>query len=514
MLGLLDNRPLLFSLRQLLEEFLYFRKQVVIRRSLFEMKKAQEREHLLEGFIIALKNIDEAIILIKKSEDTEEAINQLNKRFLLSMAQAKAILEMRLQRLTALETEKIYQEMNEIKERIKFLRSILDQDSILKDEIIKELTLIKETYGDDRKTKIEDAIDILTEADLIPDEEVVVTITMKGYVKRVALEIYGLQHRGGKGKMGMATLDGSDDVVQDIFVARNHDTLLFFTNFGRVYSMQVFAVPEASRTAKGRAVINLLQLQGGEQVVKLLCTRGMDGKFLVMVTKDGIIKRCDATEFSKIRATGIRALTLKEGDELVFCSLSTGSDNIVIATANGQGIRFKEDEVRSMGRQAAGVIGIRLRKTDSVVGMEVVSSGKDVLFATELGYGKKVHVDDFRLAHRGGVGVRTIPTDKRNGKVIGLVLVQHDSNVLLIDYAGKIIRLPSDEIRTMGRQAKGVRLIRLDEGQKLATMVSFIEPEAVISADAIVDSGSQLDEQIVPSQRADRFDSFEDEFVL
>lgn len=514
MLGLLDNKPLLFSLRQLLQEFLYFRKQVVIRRSIFEMKKAQEREHLLEGFIIALKNIDEAITLIKKSEHAEEAINQLNKRFLLSVAQAKAILEMRLQRLTALETEKIYQEMDEIKEKIKFLRSILDQDVVLKEEIIKELELIKQTYADARKTKIEDAIDILTEADLIPDEEVVVTITMKGYVKRVALEIYGLQHRGGKGKMGMATLDGSDDVVQDIFVARNHDTLLFFTNLGRVYSMQVFAVPEASRTAKGRAVINLLQLQEGEQVVKLLCTRGMDGKFLVMVTKDGIIKRCDATEFSKIRATGIRALTLKEGDELVFCSLSTGSDNIVIATANGQGIRFKEDEVRAMGRQAAGVIGIRLRKTDSVVGMEVVSAGKDVLFATELGYGKKVHVDDFRLAHRGGVGVRTIPTDKRNGKVIGLVLAQNDSNILLIDYAGKIIRLPSDEIRTMGRQAKGVRLIRLDEGQKLATMVSFIEPESVILADGLADDVTALQEQIIPSQRADGFDDFQDEFIF
>lgn len=514
MLGLLDNKPLLFSLRQLLQEFLYFRKQVVIRRSIFEMKKAQEREHLLEGFIIALKNIDEAITLIKKSEHAEEAINQLNKRFLLSVAQAKAILEMRLQRLTALETEKIYQEMNEIKEKIKFLRSILDQDAILKEEIVKELEFIKQTYADERRTKIEDAIDILTEADLIPDEEVVVTITMKGYVKRVPLEIYGLQHRGGKGKMGMATLDGSDDVVQDIFVARNHDTLLFFTNLGRVYSMQVFAVPEASRTAKGRAVINLLQLQEGEQVVKLLCTRGMDGKFLVMVTKDGIIKRCDATEFSKIRATGIRALTLKEGDELVFCSLSTGSDNIVIATANGQGIRFKEDEVRAMGRQAAGVIGIRLRKTDSVVGMEVVSAGKDVLFATELGYGKKVHVDDFRLAHRGGVGVRTIPTDKRNGKVIGLVLAQNDSNILLIDYAGKIIRLPSDEIRTMGRQAKGVRLIRLDESQKLATMVSFIEPEPVVLADGLADNIGALQDQIIPSQKADGFDDFQDEFIF
>lgn len=477
MLGLLDNKPLVFSLKELLQEFLHFRKQVIVRRSIFELKKAKEREHLLEGFVIALKNIDEAIVIIKKSENADEAIVELNKRFLLSPAQGKAILEMRLQRLTALETEKIYAEMEEIKTRIKSLRSILDSENILKDEIIKELQEIKHSYADERKTRIESAIDILTESDLIPDEEVVVTITMKGYVKRVPLEIYGLQHRGGKGKMGMATLEGSEDVVQDIFVARNHDMLLFFTNLGRVYSMQVFEIPEASRIARGRAVINLLPLQPGEQVVKLLCTREMEGKFLVMISKNGIIKRCDAMEFAKIRSNGIRAVTLREGDELIFCGLSTGADTIVIATAKGQGIRFKEEEVRSMGRQATGVIGIRLRKGDLVVGMEIINDGHDILFATENGYGKKVHINDFRIAHRGGIGVRTIPTDKRNGQVIGLVVVEEHSNLLLIDHAGKIIRLPADEVRAMGRQAKGVRLIRLDEGQKLATLFSFAEPE-------------------------------------
>lgn len=476
MLGLLDNKPLVFSLRELLQEFLQFRKEVIARRTNFDLNKAKDREHILEGFIIGLQNIDEVVALIKKARNADEASFQLNKRFLLSAEQAKAILEMRLQRLTALETEKIYEEMKDIKERILFYRSILENEQVLVQEIVKELEYSRSTYGDARKTRIEDAIDILTESDLVPDEEMVVTITMKGYVKRVALDIYGLQHRGGKGKMGMATLEGSEDIVQDLFVARNHDTLLFFTNFGRVYSMQVFEVPEASRTARGRAVINLIQLQEKETVVKLLCTRGMDGKFLVLVTKDGIIKRCDATEFSKIRATGIRAITLKDNDELVFCGLSTGADNIVIATSMGQGIRFKEDEVRTMGRQAAGVIGIRLRKNDSVVGMEVVTAGKDILVSTEHGYGKKINVEDFRLAHRGGIGVRTIPTDKRNGAVIGLAVVEEHSNILLIDNAGKIIRLSADEVRTMGRQAKGVRLIRLDKDQLLAAIVAFAEP--------------------------------------
>jgi DNA gyrase subunit A len=471
MLGLLDNQPLVFSLRQLLSEFLYHRQQIIYRRTQFDLTKAQEREHLLAGFIIALNSIDEVIALIKKSPSANEAIVILNKRFLLSERQGKAILEMRLQRLTGLEQEKIYAEMDEIKIKITYFRSIIENEPVLRQEIVKELEDIKHNYNDARCTKIEGAIDILTEADLIPDEEAVVTLTMKGYVKRVPLNVFGVQRRGGKGKMGLTALEG--DIVQDVFVAKAHDMLLFFTNLGRVYSLNTFEVPEASRVARGRAIINLLPLQDGEHVVKLLPSRDMEGKFMVMVTREGIIKRTDASSFSKIRATGIRAITLREGDELVFCSLSTGTDTVVLATSKGQGIRFNETEVRCMGRQASGVMGIRVKKNDRVIGMEIVADHGEILFATESGFGKKVRIADFRIAHRGGMGVRTIPTDKRNGVVIGLAIVHEDSHILLIDQAGKIICLSAKDIRAMGRQAKGVRLIRLDATQKLHNVVAF-----------------------------------------
>ncbi len=475
MLALLDNKPMIFTLRQLLQEFLYHRKQIIYRRSVYDLKKSREREHILAGFIVGLQNIDEVVAIIKQSQGSDEAIEKLHKRFLLSAAQGKAILEMRLQRLTGMEQEKIHAEMAEIKQRIAYLNSIIENQEVLKAEIVKELTEIKNVYGDDRKTRIEGPIDILTEVDLIPDEEVVVTLTHKGYIKRVPLTTYGVQHRGGKGKMGMASLEGSDDIIADLFVAKNHDMLLFFTNLGRVYSLQVFEIPEASRIAKGRAIVNLLPLQEGEKVVKLLCTREMEGKFVVMVTKWGVIKRTDASDFANIRSTGIRAATLREGDEIAFCALSSGNESVILATSRGAGIRFMETEVRSMGRQATGVRGIRLRKNDFVVGMEIVSDGGDILFATENGYGKKVQVQDFRVAHRGGMGVRTIPTTDRNGSVIGLCIVHESSNILLIDQAGKIIRLPATEVRTMGRQAQGVRLIKLDEGQTLSAVVAFEE---------------------------------------
>lgn len=473
MLALLDNRPIVFTLRQLLREFLVHREIIISKRSEYELQKAQAREHILFGFGIALKNIDEIVALIKNSQSTEEALGKLNSRFSFSLEQSKAILEMRLQRLTGLEQEKIYEELEEIKETIASLRAILQDKELLRKEIVKELKEIKEEYADKRRSRIEGAIDLLSEADLIPNEEVVVTLTRKGYIKRVPLSTYNVQHRGGKGKMGMAALDDSDDVLQDIFATRNHEELLFFTNLGRVYSLQVFQVPEGSRTSKGRAVVNILSLAPEEHVVKLLCAKDLAGKYLVMLTKKGTIKRTEATAFDNIRSTGIRALTLNEDDQLVFCSLSSGKDSIVIATALGQGIRFKETEVRSMGRTAAGVIGIRLYDGDYVVGMEVVSDEKDILFATERGFGKRVKVSDFRVAHRGGYGVRTIPTDKRNGKVIGLVIVDDTTNILLIDLHGKIIRLSPKEVRTMGRQAKGVRLIRL-EGDRILAGIAAI----------------------------------------
>ncbi len=476
MLALLDNRPMIFTFREFIREFVLFREEIVYKRTNFDLKKAQQKEHILLGFIVALQNIDEIVALIKKSRTAEDAILQLNKRFMLSEEQSKAILEMRLQRLTGLEQEKIATEMEELKKSIAYFKLILEDKKVLKSEVIQELQEIKKTYSDTRKTRIEGAIDILTEADLIPEEDVVVTLTKKGYIKRVQLALYGVQHRGGKGKMGMSSLEDSEDVMQDLFVAKTHDELLFFTNLGRVYSMNVFEVPEAGRTAKGRAIINLLPLVQGETVVKLLCMRGMEDKKLVMVTKQGTIKKTEAMAFAKIRATGIKAITLHDGDELAFCGVSTGKDSIVLATAKGQGIHFKEDEVRSMGRQAAGVRGIRLKTQDYVVGMEIISdSTKDLLFATQNGYGKRVSISDFRVAHRGGSGVRTIPTTERNGKVIGLVMVDDNSDILLIDISGKIIRLPSSEIRTMGRQASGVRLIKLDDGQKLSSIFAIQE---------------------------------------
>lgn len=486
MLGLLNNRPVVLPLRGLLREFLNHREEVVYKRTVFDLKKAHAREHILEGFILALQNIDEVVALVKQAGTPEEAMFALNARFGFSEAQSTAILEMRLQRLTGLEQSKIHAEMAELRTTIAFLKTIIEDRAVLRQEIDKELLSIREEYGDKRRTRIEAAADELETIDLIPDDPVVVTLTRKGYIKRVALEVYNVQHRGGKGKLGVAALDESDDFVEDIFAARNHDELLFFTNFGRIYGFNVYQIPEASRTAKGRAIVNLLSLQPGETVVKLLCTRDMTNKFLVMLTKKGVIKRTEASAFQKIRSTGIRAITLNEGDELVFCALSGGEDFVIVATAHGQGIRFKESEVRAMGRQATGVRGIRLREGDHVVGMIVSPSEQaEVLFATERGYGKRVHVGDFRLAHRGGVGVRTIPADKRNGKVIGLVLVLEHDDVLLIDSVGKIIRLPSREIRVLGRQAKGVRLIRLEPTQRLISLVACSEEQAPASAQTV-----------------------------
>ncbi len=474
LLALYQNRPMIFTLREMLEHFLLHRREMITKRSEFDLAKQKAREHILDGLVIALGNIDAIIALIKKANAAEEAVAQMGEHYGLSELQAKAILEMRLQRLTGLEQAKIHEELVEIKKTIEGLELILRDEEVLKKVMVDEFVAIKATYADARRSRIEAPVDILSEADLIPDEGVVVTLTYKGYIKRVVLDTYEVQHRGGKGKKGVADLEEADDLIQDVFVARTHDELLFFTNKGRVYSLQVFQVPEGSRTARGRAIINLLQLEDGEKVVKLLCMRDMENKFIVMVTRRGVIKKTDAMSFAKIRATGIRAVHLNEGDELVSCGVSTGDNSIVIATQNGQGIRFHENEVRSMGRQAAGVRGIRLRPKDVVVGVGViVDESLDLLFATSHGYGKCVRIVDFRVAHRGGMGVRTIPTDKRNGQVIGLVQVSPESNVLLIDTNGKIIRLSPTEVRTMGRQAKGVRLIRLDEGLTLSSVVAF-----------------------------------------
>ena len=487
LLALHQNRPMFLTLREILDHFLIHRREMITKRSEFDLAKNKARAHVLAGLIIALDNIDEVIKLIKKSDTVELAGQYLNEKFKLTQAQTKAILEMRLQRLTGLEREKINAETNELKKAIEVLELILRDEEILKKEIIEELETIKESYNNVRRSKIEGSIDSLSESDLIPDEEVVITLTKKGYIKRVLLDTYTVQHRGGKGKKGISDLGESDDIVQDLFVAKNHDELLFFTNKGRVYSLKVFQVPEASRTARGRAVVNILPLADSEKVVKLLCARDMKDKFLVMITKKGTIKKTSSKAFSKIRSTGIRAIGLSGDDELVFCDLSFGKDSIVIATSKGQGIQFNEEEVRPMGRQAGGVRGIRLRPDDFVVGLEIIhEKDKDLLFATSKGYGKRVKIENFRVAHRGGIGVRTIPTGGRNGNVIGIALVASNSHVLLIDANGKIIRLSPKEIRTMGRQAKGVRLVRLDSSQVLSSVTTFEESEEETEQEKIV----------------------------
>ena len=493
LLALYQNRPMIFTLREILEHFIVHRREIITKRTEFDLAKCEARAHICEGLTIALNNIDKVVELIKKSESAPDAIEKLQKQYKLTEVQGKAILEMKLQRLTALEIEKLKDEIKQLLETITKLKLILNEPKILNQEILKEFDQIRKVYSDERKSRIEGAIDQLEEADLIPDEEVVVTLTKKGYIKRVQLETYSTQHRGGKGKKGISDLIEADDIMQDVFVAKNHDELLFFTNLGRVYSLKVYQIPEGSRTARGRAIVNLLPLTEGETVIRLLCFREVENKFLVLVSKKGTIKKTQMSAFAKIRSTGIRAVTLNENDTLAFCDVSSGEDTIIIATRQGQGIRFNEKEVRSMGRQAAGVRGIRLKEKDYVVGLEIISQkliaeGKyDLLFATSKGYGKRVRIEDFRVAHRGGVGVRTIPVDKRNGEVIGLALVSEKSNFLLIDTNGKIIRLTPQEIRTMRRHAKGVRLIRLDSKQTLSTIVAFEESEEETSEETVTE---------------------------
>jgi DNA gyrase subunit A len=500
MIALLDNKPQIFTLKQALTSFIEHRKNIITKRTLFEREKAREAEHILAGLQKINDDIESAIKLISSSKNTEDAAISLKDKYSLSQAQIKAVLELRLSRLTSLERTNIINERAELIEKIKDLTVILENQEELKKEIIKEFNEIKDVYGDARKTIISDtASGDFDESAFVNDEEVVITLTKKGYIKRVIFTTYEIQHRGGKGKMGISSLDDSDDVVQDIFIAKNHDNLLFFTNFGRVYSKQVYEVPESSRTAKGRAIINILPLTEGEFVVKLLCARNLENLFLMMVTKKGVTKRTKASFFIDIRQTGIKAITLNENDELKFCILTSGRDSVILATKKGMGIRFLEKEVRVMGRQAAGVRGIRLKMDDEIVGARVVEELKDILFVTKNGFGKRVEEKDFRVAHRGGQGVKTIPTEGRNGIVVGLASVDDETDVILIDGNGKIIRITPQEIRTMGRQAQGVRLIRLDEGQFVACIAIIQGDEQAAARERMAkeSENNQIEEQEV-----------------
>ena len=466
--AIVGRQPKLLPLRSMITEFIEFRKEIVRKRSEFELKEAQARAHVLEGLRIALKNIDPIVEFLRKSKDLDEARKGLMTGYSLTEIQANAILEMKLSRLIALEQMKIENEYAELMKRITWLREVLGDINRVLDIIKNELKEIKERYGDARRTDIIDAegeeIDVES---LIPNDEVVVVISSRGYVKRVSLDEYRSQHRGGKGVIG--TGNKEEDFVQDVIVTRNHNYLLLFTDKGRAFWLKAYKVPEGSRYATGRTLVSLLDLKD-EKVTSWISVEKFDSnEYLSMVTKNGIIKRTALENFSNVRKVGIIAITLKEGDRLVEVRKTDGKQNLIIATKKGQAIRFKEEEAREIGRTGQGVIGIRFKEgEDEVVGIATCKK-PTLLTITENGYGKRTHIDEYRVQGRGGSGVISIKTEGRNGDVVGTRAVDDDNEIIVMSSKGQAIRTSVKDISVIGRNTQGVRIIRLGEGEKVAS---------------------------------------------
>jgi DNA gyrase subunit A len=458
-LALVNGRPQLLPLKAMLRHFVDFRRETVVRRTAFELRKAEERAHILEGLKTALDHLDEVVALIRKSKTPPEAKEALRLRFHFSDVQAQAILEMRLQRLTGLERQKIVDEYEETLKLIERLKQILASEALQFNIVVEELEEIQKRFGDDRRTEIVPDTDELTIEDLIEEEEMVITVTHTGYIKRTALSTYQAQGRGGKGRIGMKTRD--EDAVQHLFVASTHDYILIFTSAGRVHWLKVHAIPEVGSAGRGKAVVNLVQLQPEEKVAEMLSVREFsDGQFVVLATRRGYIKKTPLAAFSRPRAAGIIALTIEEGDNLLAAALSNGEDEIFMATAGGKSIRFNERDVRPMGRTARGVIGIRLSEGDSVVEAEVLAGKPDILSVTRNGYGKRTPVSEYRLQARGGSGIINMRTTARNGDVVACMAVDTDDQLLLITASGKIIRMNVAGISRIGRATQGVRVIQ------------------------------------------------------
>ncbi len=474
-LAIVNSEPKILTLKEMIQHFIEYRILIITRRTTYDLKKAQEKMHILEGFMIALNNIDEVIKIIRGSKTVDEAKNYLMKRFSLSEIQVKAILDMRLQKLTGMEIDAVKIEYNETKKLIERLQWILSDKQHILDEIKKELLDIKEKFGDKRRTEIvEGEVDIEIE-DLIPVQDVVVTITETGYLKRIPCETYKLQHRGGKGLIGMEIKD--EDIVVDSFVTNTHDFIMFFTNKGKVFWLKAYKIPEGSRHAKGKAIINLLpRLEEGEFVETAIPIHEFDDDhYLVFVTKKGIIKKTALSAYCNIRVNGVHAINLEEGDELIETKLSDGKQTIMIATADGQACRFNEQEARPMGRVTHGVIGIRLDKGDRVVSMAVVGEEGNLLTITENGYGKRSAISEYRKTHRGSKGVRTIVTNERNGQVIYVKEVIEEDEIMLTSKMGMVVRIPVKDIRIQGRNTMGVRIMKLNEGDKVVSVAKIIE---------------------------------------
>jgi len=474
-MALVDGQPRVLNLRQMLRHFLAHRRVVITRRTEFELRKAQERAHILEGLKIALDHLDAVIKLIRAAAGPEVARNQLMERFELSQRQAQAILDMRLQRLTGLERDKILTEYQEILATIARLEHILAHDEEV-DRIIKEeLTALKEQFGDRRRTVIVPFSAEISIEDMIADEDMAITLSHGGYIKRNATSLYTAQRRGGKGKTGMQTRE--EDFVEHLFIASAHDYLLFFTDQGRVYRLKVYEIPQAGRAARGKAIVNLLDLQKGEGIAACLAVRDFaDDRFVVLATRNGVVKKSPLSEYANIRAGGIIAITVDEGDEVIGVRLTTGDQEIFLASRSGKAIRFAETDVRPMGRTSRGVRGMSLKDDDQLVAMEVLNPGSTLLTVTENGFGKRTPLEDYPTQNRGGQGVITIKTTARNGMVAGAMQVGSDDHLMLSTEGGKIIRMVVAGISTVGRNTQGVRLVELDD-DLVSGVMRLAEPE-------------------------------------
>ncbi|MCD6595712.1 DNA gyrase subunit A [bacterium] len=474
----IDNgRPKVMNLKEMLEAYLDHRRQVVIRRSRYRLRKACERAHILEGLQLALDNIEKVIKIIRSSKDTSSAKIELIENLSLSEVQAQAILDMRLARLTSLERDKILSELAELKEKIAYLESVLSDPEKILGIIAEELTAIKKTYTSPRRTQIIDAEDEINIEDIIADEEMVVSISRGGYIKRVPISLYHSQHRGGRGKTAMSTKE--EDFVENLFVATNHDTMLFFTRMGFAYALKVYEIPEASRTSRGTAMVNLLQMHKSDSVTATVNTREFDDEhFVFFATKRGYVKRTVLSAFAHTKRRGIIAIGIPEDDELIDCHLTTGDEDVMLITRKGISIRFSSKQSRSMGRNARGVIGIRLRKDDFIVSMTVITKPQGViLFASENGYGKRTKTEEFRQQYRAGRGIIAMRVTPKIGEVIGALEVEDDDEIVLVNSDGVLIRIKVASVSIIGRATQGVKLIRIQKNQKLTGIAKVIEKE-------------------------------------
>ena len=475
LLALVNGEPKILTLRQCLNYYIEHRKDVILRRTQFELDKALARAHILEGLKIALDNIDEVINIIRSSYDDPK--ERLMERFGLTDIQAQAILDMRLKTLSGLQREKIDDEYNELMKLIAHLKEILNSERLVFDIIKQELTEIKEKYGDERKTKIVAAEGEFNIEDLIKEEQTVVALTHFGYIKRMPIETYKSQRRGGKGITGIATRE--EDFVKQIFTASTHDTILFFSNKGKLYKLRGYEIPEAGRTAKGTAIVNLLSLDNGEKISAVIPLQNFaEGKYLLMATRNGLIKKTSLAEYTSSKKTGLLAITLKEDDELIDVRLTDGEDNVVLVTKKGMCITFDEKDVRPVGRTAQGVLGIRVDNDDAVIGMESVIGGNNatLLAITENGFGKRTELDEYRVQNRGGKGVITYKITPKTGNIVGIRIANGDEDVMMITDTGTIIRLKVSEVSVLGRSTQGVTLMRTNDGGKVVS-IEIIEPE-------------------------------------